>query len=299
MGTNLAVRDNDRMTAAEVKSNVNLIQEVIKEVMKPGVHFGKIPGTTKNTLFKAGSEVILVTFRISVEPVVTDLSIPGIFRYRVEARGISASGQYLGSGIGEASSDEEKYAWRQATCNEEWAAAPETSRRLKWKRGDKGGYSTQQVRTNPADAANTVLKMAKKRAQIDMTLTVTAASDCFQQDIEDMPEEMQAEIAGHEHAPKPPVPQVARRSEQAPPQAAAGNSITDKQAKRFYAIYKGAGWSDEEVKSYLKATYGIEHSRDIPMAQYDEIVAFFQVPRKQEAPAPTAAPFPKGEHLDF
>jgi len=31
--------------------------------------------------------------------------------------------------------------------------------------------------------------MAKKRAQIDMTLTVTGASDCFEQDIEDLPED--------------------------------------------------------------------------------------------------------------
>jgi len=39
---------------------------------------------------------------------------------------------------------------------------------------------------NPADFYNTALKMAKKRAHIDATLTATAASDIFTQDIEDM-----------------------------------------------------------------------------------------------------------------
>jgi hypothetical protein len=47
-----------------------------------------------------------------------------------------------------------------------------------------------QIRTEPADVANTVLKMAKKRAQIDLTLTATAASDIFTQDVEDIPDEL-------------------------------------------------------------------------------------------------------------
>jgi len=41
---------------------------------------------------------------------------------------------------------------------------------------------------NPADYYNTVVKMGKKRAFVDATLTVTAASDIFSQDLEDMPE---------------------------------------------------------------------------------------------------------------
>ncbi|MCK5580885.1 MAG: hypothetical protein KAJ18_06390, partial [Candidatus Omnitrophica bacterium] len=39
---------------------------------------------------------------------------------------------------------------------------------------------------NPADYYNTVLKMGKKRAMVDAVLTVTAASDIFTQDIEEM-----------------------------------------------------------------------------------------------------------------
>lgn len=51
-------------------------------------------------------------------------------------------------------------------------------------------------------------------------------------------------------------------------------SISDAQRKRFYAIYKGAGKTDEQVKEYLKTKYGIEHSKDIPKAVYEIICAW-------------------------
>ena len=297
MATNqLALRDNDRMTAADIRANVNLIQEVMKAVMTAGVHYGTIPGCgDKPALFKPGAEKILATFRISVEPVVTDLSTPGVARYRVEARGVSASGQYLGSGIGEASSEEEKYAWRGAVCEQEYEATPVDQRREKWKKSRDGAYSIKQVKTNPADIANTVLKMAKKRAQIDMTLTVTAASDCFEQDIEDMPEEVAAEMREGQTRQRPAVPQVQRRSApaQVAPAPASGNTISEAQAKRFYAKYKAAGWKDDDVKGYLKANLNIEHSRDIPRDLYDALIELFEKPPQAQSTAPD------GQRLDF
>jgi hypothetical protein len=89
------------------------------------------------------------------------------------------SGIVVGVGVGRCSSNEEKYKWRRAVCREEWDATPEARRRLCWKTGAKGVYSINQVRTNPEDLANTVLKMAKKRAQADLCLTALAASDAF------------------------------------------------------------------------------------------------------------------------
>jgi hypothetical protein len=191
-------------TAAEVRARVNLIQEVMRAVMKDGMHYGTIPGTPKPTLYKAGSEVILSTFRIGVDPEVEDLSIPGEeARFRVRARGVSqGNGVFLGAGVGECSSSEEKYRWRGIVHQKEWDATPEDRRRVKFTRE---GEEIQQVRTNPSDVANTILKMAKKRAQIDMTLTVTAASDVFAQDIEDLPEELRgaADVDGHGHKAAP------------------------------------------------------------------------------------------------
>jgi len=51
-----------------------------------------------------------------------------------------------------------------------------------------------------------------------------------------------------------------------PPEGA----ISDPQRKRFWAIAKGAGKSDDEIKAYLKSL-GIEHTKDIPKAKYDEV----------------------------
>lgn len=181
------------LTAAEVKGQVQLIQEVMEGVMKEGIHYGVIPGCQKPSLYKAGSEKILSTFRIAVDPEVEDLSTPDKVHYRLRVRGINmGTGTFLGAGIGECSSDEEKYMWRRAVCPEEFDATPPERRRKKWFKGyqNKSATSVDQVRTNPADVANTILKMAKKRGQMDMTLTVTAASDVFDQDTEDLPEGM-------------------------------------------------------------------------------------------------------------
>lgn len=194
MTTALAVQPSQALdrnaSAAEIRAQVNLIQEVMKAVMQDGTHFGTIPGTDKPTLYKAGSEKILATFRIGCDPQVEDLSTLDQARFRVRARGFhQGTGADLGWGVGEASSNEEKYRWRVAVCQEEWDEAPLDRRRKKWKKGRDEAYAVLQVRSEPADLANTVLKIAKKRAQIDMTLTVTAASDVFTQDIEDLPEE--------------------------------------------------------------------------------------------------------------
>ena len=94
-------------------------------------------------------------------------------------RGVAIS--VLGDGIGECSTSESKFKWRTAVSDAEFAATPEDKRRIKYERS----RTINQVRTAPEDLANTVLKMAKKRALVDMCLTVTAASDLFTQDVEE------------------------------------------------------------------------------------------------------------------
>ena len=173
------------LTAADIRHRVNTIQEVMTAVMKKDVHYGIIPGCKKPSLYKPGSEVLLATFQIATSIQVTDLSTEDCVRYQVRVIGTHApSGTLLGEGIGECSSNEGKYKWRKA-YDDEWSGTPENRRRITF-----GKYKDKQVRVDPADVANTILKMAKKRAQIDMTLTTTGASDCFEQDVEDMPEEL-------------------------------------------------------------------------------------------------------------
>lgn len=202
MSTELAVQESPRMpvvlTAKELIARARVIEEVFQQVMKeykpakdgqPAVegHYGKIPGCgDKPALLKAGAEKLMATFGIAAEIRVTDLSVDDEIRYRVEARATSiASNSYLGSGVGECSTNEEKYRWRKAATDKEFEFTAEDRRRVKWARGKTGEYEIKQVRTNPADVANTVLKMSTKRARIDMVLTVLGCSDMFQQDIDE------------------------------------------------------------------------------------------------------------------
>lgn len=201
------------MDVARHKDAINAIQRVLSEVMIDGKHYGKIPGCgDKPCLLKPGAEKIMATFGIRPEVEITKSVDPidGHYTYEVTVRALSHDGAFLGEGVGECSTREEKYAWEKAASDEHFAETPESDRRLRWRRG-KNPWQEQQVRTNPADKANTVLKMAKKRALVDMVLTVTAASDIFEQDLDEehlRPAEMDA--------PPEPVKPPQRKSESKP-----------------------------------------------------------------------------------
>lgn len=177
------VPSQGRMSVAEVTQHAIAVQEIMQAVMREGEHYGKIPGTDKPTLYKAGAEKLCMTFRIADEYKVEDLSTADLIRYRVVCIGRhQLTGIELGSGMGEGSTGEEKYKWRRAVSDKEFDATPAVLRRVKFGKS----WETKQVRTEPADLANTVLKMACKRAKMAMVLNVTAASDCFTQDLEDL-----------------------------------------------------------------------------------------------------------------
>lgn len=195
-----------QFSMAEIRQCVNLVQEVMRGIMKRDTHYGTIPGTPKPTLYKPGAEVLCVTFRIAQKYEIIDLSDALTARFRVTCVGVhQVSGIVLGEGVGECSSAEEKYKWRKAVCTEEFEVTPETMRRLKFSSWNNKVEKKIQVRTEAADLSNTVLKMACKRAMIAMTLNVTAASDIFTQDIEDLPEELRTHEASAP-APEPIVP---------------------------------------------------------------------------------------------
>lgn len=255
---------------AEVRNNINLIQEAMKATMKKDVHFGIIPGCQKPCLYKAGAEVILALFKLSTDPIVTDLSKDGEIRYQVKVNVTTRDGQFVGSGIGECSSGEEKYSWRSAVCQEEYDVTPENMRRIKFKKYQGNVSQVMQVRVSPSDMANTILKMAKKRGMIDAVLTATGASDCFGQDYEELPE---GYLEPQEASVNAPIAQ-----EQEPQEASSkespstvSNVISEPQRKRLYAIAMGAGMTQESFKSWLSDKFGYESSKDIDRGDYEKI----------------------------
>ncbi len=163
------------MQLADVKQHIQAIQQVLRGAMKKGVHYGNIPGTKGVSLWKPGAELIFTMFRLGTRPTIEDITDG--YRVTVEVFHIP-TGQVVGYGMGSCSWGEEKYAWRKAMPGE-FDQAEVENRRTKHGRD----YAVQQVRTNPCDQQNTVLKMAVKRARVDACLTTTAASDVFEQDM--------------------------------------------------------------------------------------------------------------------
>lgn len=84
------------------------------------------------------------------------------------------------------------------------------------------------------------------------------------------------ELAGQEGFDSTPPPPAPKRASESKPQAAAptGDKISDPQRKRFYAISKGSGKTDDEIKAYLTERIGSSHSADIPKAEYEAICAW-------------------------
>jgi hypothetical protein len=222
----VARAQDNAMSVADIIAQVRLIQDVMGKVMTEGEHFGVIPGTgTRKTLLQPGAQKLCMTFRLAPEYVIQESPLErGHKEYRIicTLKSIS-SGAFVGQGVGVCSTMEGKYRFRGGArkcpeCGKEAIIKGKAEYGGGWlcfaKKGGCGekwpdgaaeieGQSVDKVEhDNPADFFNTVLKMAKKRAFVDATITATAASDIFTQDIAD-PEEDSA-------TPEPPKRPVER-----------------------------------------------------------------------------------------
>lgn len=208
----LITQEEVPLTPADVKHQIGLIQEIMKDAMKSGEHYGVIPGCgDKPSLLKPGAEKLNLTFRMAPDPEIIVKELSGSHRdYQVKVRMNSiVTGRFLGAGVGSASTMETKWRYRKAEqkcpkCGKEaiirgkkeygggWLCFTKKGGcGAKFKDGDPEIENQTMGRIehdNPADYYNTCLKMAKKRALVDAVLTVTAASDIFTQDIEEMAE---------------------------------------------------------------------------------------------------------------
>jgi len=179
------------LAPSAVADQVQLIQQVMAKVMKEGEHYGKIPGCgDKPTLLKAGAEKLLLTFRLA--PKYEEL--PGsreedtfiCYKIRCDLIDIPTA-RFMGSGTGVCNSREKKYKERSVFENQ---ATPEekAAGRLVKKVSAKSGkpYTVVVIPQDPYELQNTLYKMACKRALVAAILNVTAASDFFTQDLEEM-----------------------------------------------------------------------------------------------------------------
>lgn len=196
--------------------------DYMRRVLKEGVHYGKIPGTgDKAALFKPGAESLCADMGLRPDPINDGAPIldfdgrdhngePFIYYQRkvnlYRLHPVTGDRVWVGAGSGSCTSWEDKYRWRTSvrTCPECGKAAI-----IKGKAEYGGGWicfrkkdgcgakfpdgavsiTSQQAgrvaNDRIADLANTILKMADKRALVAAVLNTTGVSDLFTQDLED------------------------------------------------------------------------------------------------------------------
>ena len=190
MTKELTVSSMKPLTAVDIRKQVNLIQTIIKSVMKEDMRYGVIPGTKKPTLFKPGAEKLMMTFRLAPEydELIGSVEEENFISYKIECRlRNTTTGQIVGTGRGTCNSREKKYKTRSVYANQATDEEKEIGKK-ETKSGRGGGtYDVYIIPQDPWDLQNTIYKMACKRANIASVLNTTAASDIFEQDIEDLP----------------------------------------------------------------------------------------------------------------
>jgi hypothetical protein len=220
------------LSVTEVKAQVSKVQELMHDLMQDGTHYGEsFPGDTKKNLLKPGADKLCFMFRLRPDFSQEIKELPnGHMEVMTRCQIFHIeSGQKIAEGVGLASTMESKYRWRNAAkkCP---VCGKETIIKGKEEYGGgficftkKGGCGAKYKDDDPeitgqvtgkienpdiADTYNTVIKISKKRAYVDATITACAASDIFSQDAEDF--KNAAEPAGSL------AKEAARESEQPP-----------------------------------------------------------------------------------
>ena len=196
------------LTPERMTDQINLIQRIMEKNMKKDIHYGVIPGTDKPTLLQPGAEKLMFVFRLSAIQENRTIELGNGHREeKVLTRLVHIpSGAEIGQGWGSCSTMESKYRWRLANiscpaCGKETIIKGKEEYGGGWvcyaKKGGCGAHYddndekiTKQPRgqienLNIADLYNTVLKIACKRSLISAVKSSTAASDIYNQDIDE------------------------------------------------------------------------------------------------------------------
>jgi hypothetical protein len=146
------IEQTDMTSFKATMLKIGEFQKLVRHNLQDGKDYGTIPGTSKPTLYKPGAEKILMLMGLQSTYEIIDSTRDfevGFFQYQVRCT-LKKNDVVITQGLGACNSKEKKYE-RQSGFNID----------------------------------NTILKMAKKRSQVDATLTVASLSEIFTQDLED------------------------------------------------------------------------------------------------------------------
>ena len=207
-----------------LKEQYDLFRLLQKEVLEADVDYGFPHGRRegKPSLYKSGAEKLTRLFNLIPHfELLKSIEQEDYVYYMFKATLTTPSGQTVGEGFGSCNSKEKKH-WNEA----------------------------------PLANANTILKMAKKRAHVDAVLTGLGASNVFTQDLEDM------------EAPEP------EKAEKQPEKQA--ELATEKQLKMIghliRELAKAAECSVEEIVEDIKQRYNVENSTQLTKQQASQLI---------------------------
>jgi hypothetical protein len=207
-------------------------REFIHKVLLKDQDYGRVPGTGKDTLLKPGAEKLLMFFglrpRFDAIQTIEDWTGKNYdgepFFYYHQKCILHRDGEIMAEGDGSCNSRESKYRYRQGerkcpSCGQPaiikgkqeygggWLCFPKKGGcGAKFKDGDQtieGQQTGRVLNADVADQANTILKMAQKRALVAATLIGVNASEYFTQDVEDLPHPEAIEAEMREVSPAP------------------------------------------------------------------------------------------------
>lgn len=292
---------NMAMSVQDVVRQAHLIQQVMREVMRDNEHYGVIPGTSgKKSLLKSGAEKLCFTFGLAPRLDIRTENLDGGHReITVICDLYDRAGNHRGQGVGSASTMESKHRYRGAggrMCPKCGAMSCKPSKAqygggfycdkksggcgIAFKSGTQEAKkidampAMRQENQDPADQWNTVLKMAKKRALVDATLTATAASDIFAQDLDDLESRMEEDAAPVAAA------QPARTGEKAAKSTRSKKATPDAEPAEHSAVTRARGLYQRHAKEdqqraanafgRLSRLFGANNPREIDARRLDD-----------------------------
>lgn len=177
--------------AERALKGIRQFQHLVRTLMVAGVDYGTIPGTNKPTLFKPGAEKTVKLLKLAdtyeFMDKISDYDKP-FFAFTIKCQlKMYGTEIIISEGIGSCNSYESKYKFRWAYEKDIPEGFDKNTLTKKTFSG-KGGSTYCKYRIDNDDicsVANTVLKMAKKRALVDAALSAGRLSEIFTQDIDD------------------------------------------------------------------------------------------------------------------
>ena len=187
------IQEVDVKVVTETLSKVKSLQATLKNILVEGHDYDKIKGCgDKQTLLKPGAEKILMALGItsSYELIehTENFEGKGFFAYTVKCT-LTKGGQKITEGLGHANSKEKKWAVESVYEKDLPEGTDKNLLKKKVIETKNGSFTKYEIDADANSKANTILKMAKKRSQIDAVLTVASLSEVFTQDFDDLPEE--------------------------------------------------------------------------------------------------------------